>query len=232
MKPYYEHAGITMYHGDCREVIGHFGALQPCADLDVAIITDPPYGISHRRGKCADRGKGVTLGATEMIGDSEPFDPSPWVKYPSVVLWGANWFADHLPAGRWLIWDKQDYGGSGDFSEAEIAWHNKGKAIKIFRHMWLGVQRASEVGESRTHPTQKPVALMAWCIKQAGLPACVIDPFAGSGSTLIAAKNLNRKAIGIEIEEKYCEIAAKRLSQEVLQFEEELPNMELPVRLQ
>ncbi len=208
MKPYYEHAGITIYHGDCREILH--------ALPDGAIVSDPPYGIMHKRGACANRGKGVTIG-TEGIKGDEHFDPAPLLQFENVILWGANYYADALPrSGRWLIWDKQEQGGSGDFSEAEIAWHSKGRAIKFFRHMWLGVQRASEVGESRLHPTQKPIALMSWCILQAGDAQTVLDPFMGSGTTLVAAKNLGRKAVGIELEEKYCEIAAKRLSQEVL----------------
>lgn len=213
VKPYYEEAGIQIFHGDCREILPTLGPV----DL---VLTDPPYGISHRRGICGDRGKGWTLGASRIHGDESPFDPTPFIAN-ECILWGANYYSDKLPAavGRWLIWDKQCHGGSGDFSEAEIAWHNRGSAVKFFRHMWLGVQRASEVGESRLHPTQKPMALMRWCIQQAKASGgTILDPFMGSGTTLRAAKDLGRKAIGIEIEEKYCEIAAKRLSQGVLAF--------------
>lgn len=212
MRPYYSHAGITIYHGDCREILPHL----PKVD---AVITDPPYGIAHRRGTAKDRGKGVSLGCVGIQGDAIAFDPSRWLTFPEVIMWGANFFSAALPAGRWLIWDKQEHGGSGDFSEAEIAWHSKGNAIKMFRHMWLGVQRASEVGEERLHPTQKPVALMAWCIGQCRTnPQTILDPFMGSGTTLVAAKNLGRKAIGIEIEERYCAIAVQRLQQEVFDF--------------
>jgi site-specific DNA-methyltransferase (adenine-specific) len=211
MTPYYEQDGMTIYHGDCRDILP---SLHPSL-----VLTDPPYGIGHRRGSCGDRGKGVTLGAAEIIGDAYPFDPSPLLTIPEVILWGANYYGRRLPeSGRWLIWDKQEYGGSGDFSEAEIAWHSVGRAVKIFRHMWLGVQRASEIGESRLHPTQKPVNLMKWCIGQAKSDGVILDPFMGSGTTLRAAKDLGRRAIGIEIEERYCEIAAKRLSQRVLDF--------------
>lgn len=214
MKPYYEHAGITIYNGDCREIL-------PALAGDWLVVSDPPYGINHRRGRAGDRGKGATTGTVGIAGDKEPFDPSHLYVFSELLLWGANYYAKRLPEqGRWLIWDKQCHGGSGDFSEAEIAWHSEGSATKFFRHMWLGVQRDSEVGESRLHPMQKPVALMLWCIKQSKSARPVLDPYMGVGPTLVAAKTLGRRAIGIEIEERYCEIAAKRLSQEVLPFAE------------
>lgn len=212
MTPYYEQDGITIYHGDCRDLAAQLGSFD-------AVVSDPPYGISHRRGLAGDRGKGCcTIGTAGIVGDDAPFDPVPWIANEA-ILWGANYYADRLPSGRWLLWDKQCHGGSGDFSEFEIAWHNRKKAIKAFRHMWLGVQRDSEVGQPRLHPTQKPVALMRWCITQLETDGVVLDPFMGSGPTLEAAKLLGRRAIGIEIEERYCEIAAKRLAQGVLPME-------------
>lgn len=210
LEPYYQDDAVTIYHVDCR-------ALLPCLPKIAVVISDPPYGIAHRRGVCSSRGKGVTLGAGGIEGDIYPFNPALLLGFPEQILWGANYYADKLPPrGRWLIWDKQEHGGSGDFSEAEIAWHSEGRAVKVFRHMWLGVQRMSEVGEKRLHPTQKPVALFSWCIQQAKSQGVILDPFMGSGSAIRAAKDLGRKAIGIEIEEKYCEIAAGRMLQEVL----------------
>ena len=211
MKPYYEHAGITIYHGDCRDLL-------PTLGDDCVVVSDPPYGVSHSRGRSSDRGKGKALGASLIHGDCDPFDPAPLLRFAEVIIWGANYYAARLPdQGRWLIWDKQGHGGSGDFSEAEIAWHSRGRAVKFFRHMWLGVQRASEVGAPRLHPTQKPERLFTWCISQLhGATGIIVDPYMGSGTLLVAAKQCGRRAIGIEIEERYCEIAAKRLSQEVM----------------
>jgi DNA methylase len=146
----------------------------------------------------------------------EPFDPSPFLGFRSVLLWGANHFSTRLPRGRWLAWDKLDGVPTFDsFSDVEFAWHNHPGASRIFRYLWKGLLKA-HAGEIRQHPTAKPVALMEWCIAQADAPGLILDPFCGTGPTLVAAKNLGRSAIGIEIEAKYCEIAVKRLRQEVL----------------
>ena len=200
---------VQLYHGDCLE----FMRTLPAGSVD-AVVTDPTYGINHKRGRARNRGKGITLGTNGIIGDKTPFDPRPFLNFPIVLLWGANWYSDKLPGGRWLIWDKQEHGGSGDFSEAEIAWCNTGQSIKIFRHMWLGVQRASEVGDTRLHPTQKPVALMRWCLQVARVPrgATVFDPFMGSGTTGVACVQTGRNFIGCEIDVGYFEIAQRRIS--------------------
>lgn len=193
----------TLYCGDCRDILPTLGKVD-------AVVTDPPYGINHRRGKSADRGKGITLGADCSEWDAEPFNPMHILGFSRVVCWGANFYADKLPGGRWLLWDKQNGGGAGDFSEFEIAWDSHGTAIKAFRHMWLGVQRDSEVGEARLHPTQKPVALMRWCIGFSAHPR-IIDPFMGCATTGVAAVQMGRDFIGIEREPKYFDIACKRI---------------------
>lgn len=235
MSDYYESPDgrIKLYRADCLDV------LPTLTGVD-AVVTDPPYGISHKRGSCADRGKGITLGASGIIGDNEPFDPSPWLAFPNVILWGANWFSNKLPPGRWLIWDKQEYGGSGDFSEAEIAWHNKGSAVRFFRHMWLGVQRSSQVGEARLHPTEKPVMLMLWCLEQTKVKAgeTVLDPFMGSGTTGVSCLRTGRSFIGIEKDPKHFQTALERIKRELAQPDmflapppkrKEQPDMFLPV---
>jgi site-specific DNA-methyltransferase (adenine-specific) len=102
--------------------------------------------------------------------------------------------------------------------ECELIWTNLADAVHVFRNRWMGLVRDSEHGE-HYHPTQKPVALMRWLIERfTKTGERILDPYMGSGSTLVAAKSVDRRAIGIEIEERYCEIAAKRLAQSVMQF--------------
>ena len=131
------------------------------------------------------------------------------------MLFGGNYFADRLPtASGWIVWDKmrpEDL----DQATAELAWTNFVKGVRVFRFLWNGMIRASD--EMLQHPTQKPVALMTWILSLRWTPpGTVLDPFMGSGTTLVAAKQLGRRAIGIEIEEKYCEIAIERLRQRSL----------------
>tara|TARA_R110002095_G_scaffold133065_3_gene115537 strand:+ start:2989 stop:3654 length:666 start_codon:yes stop_codon:yes gene_type:complete len=209
MRPYYEHGGITIYHGDCREILP---TLEP-VDL---VLTDPPYGIGYDGG-ASQRGS-QKLGP--VIGDDEHFDPSLFLDYPDVICWGANNYAQRLPnLGQFYVWDKVLRNGLDvRIAECEFAWHLKGTKPRVFRHLWSGAYRTGEeAGRRSVHPTQKPVALMRWCIERVpGDPQTILDPFMGSGTTLRAAKDLHRKAIGIEIEERYCEIAADRLRQNVL----------------
>lgn len=213
MKPYYEEAGITIYHGDCRDILPHL----PKVDL---VLTDPPYGISLKTAY-RQRGRGRLAKCRdypEIIGDEKPFNPKFLLELNlPMVLWGANYYADKLfPASGWLVWDKRVLDITNDQADCELAWTNFVKGVRIFRHMWNGFLRDSQRGEGN-HPAEKPVRLINWIL---GLPwtptGVILDPFMGSGTTLRAAKDLGRKAIGIEIEEKYCEIAANRLSQEVL----------------
>ena len=210
MKPYYEHGGITIYHGDCREVM-------PGLEADV-VVADPPYGINYDGGKSHHAAQ--DLG--RVLGDDAPFDPSPLLGFKDVLVWGANNYAQDLPRqGQWYVWDKVIKNGLNvRIAECEFAWHLKGTKPRVFRHLWSGAFRASEHGRRSQHPTQKPEALMRWCIERVKTPGTILDPFMGSGTTLRAAKDLGRKAIGIELEERYCEIAANRLQQEVFEFPE------------
>lgn len=219
MKPYYEDtkSGITIYHGDCREIIPQLGE----ADL---VLTDPPYGVSLNTSYKSSQ-RGVLAGANDyppVYGDDKPFSPDFLLRFANLILWGSNYYADKLPpSGQWLIWDKRDGIGFNDQADCELAWTRgtRGTVPRIFAHRWNGMIKDSEKDQRRCHPTQKPLALMSWCLSFFPDAVSIVDPFMGSGTTLRAAKDLGRKAIGIEIEEKYCEIAAKRLSQEVLPLE-------------
>ncbi len=212
MKPYYKSkSGITIYHGDCRDVLPTL----PKVDL---VLTDPPYGVNWDTDyrSMTPSPKSVVRQAGRIVAqykhapvknDNKPFDPAPWLKFPKVILFGANCFSERLPMGRWLVWDKRFASGAAFLADAEVAWMKGGHGVYIYAQTWQGFCRS----EKTQHPTQKPIGLMEWCIGKSRTTGLILDPFMGAGSTLVAAQNLNRQAIGIEIEEKYCEIAAKRL---------------------
>tara|TARA_Y100001956_G_scaffold66547_1_gene68145 strand:- start:15 stop:641 length:627 start_codon:yes stop_codon:yes gene_type:complete len=206
MKPYYQDKSVTIYNADCREVL-------PTLDKVDLVLTDPPYGIN------AARHRNSQINGWKDYGEREE---SLWDKETpeqdlinlsvgagkDVIVWGGNYFV--LPPSQgWLVWDK----GQRNFSlaDCELAWTNRDKATRIFNY-----SRGSAMQDGKQHPTQKPCALMRWCIGFFPDAQTVLDPFMGSGTTLRAAKDLGRKAIGIEISEEYCEIASKRMSQEVL----------------
>jgi len=212
-KPYYEEPGITIYNSDCRDIIPH---LEP-VDL---VLTDPPYGIGESNEKNLSRGK---LANPTDYGHYD-WDKKPIDKYAlekcickgeKAIVFGGNFF-ELPPSSCWLVWDKIN---TRDFADGELAWTNFKSAVRIFRFMWNGMLKAGEMrGIKRVHPTEKPPELMRWCIAQAGEPQTILDPFMGSGTTLRAAKDLGRKAIGIEISEDYCKIAIQRLRQETFSF--------------
>lgn len=206
MKPYYEQDGITIYHGDCREVLPGVGAFD-------AVLTDPPYGLG-------DRWKGGG-GTAKTSWRFDPAEARAWdgatvdgverlaTAAPEVIIWGGNYYV--LPPKRcWLVWDKKQ-NDQWTTGQAELAWTNLDRPVRVFR--FAQCEQATE--GPKYHPTQKPLALMQWCLKWT-TGRVILDPFAGSGTTLVAAKNLGRRAIGIEIEERYCEVAARRLTQGVL----------------
>ena len=207
---YYSNDGIVIYHADCRAILPDL----PKVDL---VLTDPPYGVSH---DALHRSNGSKMwGSEKVIGDEKPFDPKPLLTFPRLIIWGANNFASRLPdSAGWIVWDKSPRGIRKGFvySHAELAWTNLIGHVEKIECLWEG---ASRQGEEFLHPTQKPVGLMRELIKQfSGESDTILDPFMGSGTTLVAAKSLGRNAIGIEIELKYVEIAIKRLEQEYIKF--------------
>lgn len=207
--------------GDATLYRGSNVAILPLLEKFDACITDPPYGIGESSKKVASR---------ERLAKPVDYGHFDWdEKAPSkeeinaciasarrAVIFGGNYF--HLPpTAKWLVWDKIN---SGDFADCELAWTNVPGAVRIFRHMWNGMLRDSERGTPRVHPTQKPVAVMGWCIEQAGKPddiRTIIDPYMGSGTTGVAAIQLGRKFVGIERDQRYFDIACKRIEQAVAQ---------------
>jgi site-specific DNA-methyltransferase (adenine-specific) len=205
MKPYFEFGGISIYHGDSREILPKLGRF----DL---LLTDPPYGINADRDRNCAKNGWVDYGSSGW--DKEPVSDELLAlcrsKAEASVIWGGNYFDLPISMG-WLVWDK----GQRDFSlaDGELAWTDQNRALRIFTF-----SRAAALQDGRSHPTQKPLVLMKWCLTFFPLAKSVLDPFMGSGTTLRAAKDAGLTAVGIEREEKYCEIAAKRMAQEVMEF--------------
>jgi DNA modification methylase len=204
-KPYYSHAGIEIYHGDCREVLPSLG------NFDM-LLTDPPYGVMAE-GSAASRRFLGNGDAGSLAWDIRPTRELLQVLLDicvSAFIWGGCQM-ELGPTDGWLIWDKQNDGLN--FGEVEFCWTNLKFAPRVYRERCVGLNGG------RQHPTEKPIGLMKWCVGFAPEPRTILDPFMGSGTTLRAAKDLNLTALGIELSERYCEIAAKRLSQEVFSFE-------------
>ena len=220
--PYYDEGGITIYHADCRDILPHL----PKVDL---VLTDPPYGIG--------------LAANPF---RQKFEKSSWddtvpsdscfnlilSKSAQAIIWGGNYFSYlwKTPSRGFLYWNKMNH--HDNRCDGEMAWTNIEQCSRHIDYMWDGNRygfpgKINGVGLTtiRVHPTEKPAAVMAWCINFVPTASTILDPFMGSGTTLVAAKDLGRRAIGIEICEKYCEISARRLQQEVLHFGNEEPDI-------
>lgn len=219
MTPYYEDGSCTIYHGDCREV-----ELPAEADL---VLTDPPYGIAYKAQARGTEGPGRLEGQT-VRADDEPFDPRWLLTFGRCVIFGANHFAHLLPPGGWIVWSKvQDnrwcHGAYSTRSLAEVAWTNCHSYTGLFNCFWAGspMHRLGEERGSQLHPTQKPVALMRWIVDRNTEPGdLVLDPYMGSGPVARACADLGRRYVGVELEERYCEAAVKRLGQSVMDFGE------------
>jgi DNA modification methylase len=210
VKPYYESDGVWLYHGDCRELL----PLIPNGSVDL-VLTDPPYGIGYDgtwlTSLHIERGKPANKCDAKMVGDDGLVPLEMLWRFPRRMIWGFPYLHDPAATG-WIVWDKQPgVARRGITAPVECASTTCRKGWDVYRCMWGGYMR--EAGEIRyKHPTQKPMKVCLLPIDEwTTADETVLDPFAGSGTTLVAACKLSRQAIGIEIEERYCEIAAKRL---------------------
>jgi len=204
----------TLYLGDCRDI------LPTLTGVD-AVVTDPPYGVNYRHGGNFSHEKQVAVRHVnvKITGDDEPFDPSPFLAFGKIALFGANNFASKLPDSRgWLVWNKRSGMQPMDQGDCELIWTNQDKSIKQIEFMWSGVCRdGEENGSISLHPTQKPIDVMVWIINQLGNPVTILDPFMGSGTTGVACARLGRRFIGIECEKKYFDISCERIDREYAQ---------------
>jgi DNA modification methylase len=209
--PYYEADGIQLYHGDCREITKWLAA-------DV-LCTDPPYGMAYESNFNRDRRNAKKGRPVAGDNDTDLRDRilSMWGDRPALVF--GRWNVPR-PVGvkHRLVWDKGNTVGMGDLS---MPWGPTDEEIYVLGKGFVGSRESNVIrvqmlmsGDRRRpdHPTPKPVGLLDRLVAKCP-PGVIADPFAGSGSTLIAARNQGRKAIGVEIEERYCELAAKRLQQ-------------------
>ena len=231
MTPYYEDSHVQIFHGDCVDVMTcQWAAFRTGTSAFDLLCTDPPYGL--KQGKRGERGgSGAKVQKTGMFagkprtyqgeyGADSDWDSELAPEGVAVarslakhqIIFGGNYY--HLPPSScWLVWDKEN--GETSFADCELAWTNLKKAVRKLTYRWNGMlQEPGVPREQREHPTQKPEAVMRWALMQAPQDVrTVLDPFTGSGTTLVAAKRLGKKAIGIEREERYCEIAARRCAQ-------------------
>jgi hypothetical protein len=224
MKPYYEAEGIVIYHGDCREVLPQI-VRSNCG----ALVVDPPYGIAHQ----SDWTDALYGNVAAAYGDGSVAGDEDLTVRDYVLAWNAG--AAALVFGSWkhsqpagthtvLVWDKGAASGMGDLS---IPWKPSWEEIYVIGRGFIGSRDEGvlkgfyvppRISMGRQHPMEKPVSLLRYLISKTP-SGTVIDPCCGSGPTLRAAKDLGRRAIGIEISEAYCDLAARRLSQEVFPLE-------------
>ncbi len=224
MTPYYEHAGITIYHGDCREVFYGVVPMSPAV-----FITDPPYGVELGTSDSRGNKHGLAKQGYEHSGDTF----SEWCQLVPIVLEQCvvSLVRGCVFVGKHVTYFPQPSVVGGVYCPAGVGRNQWGYTnfMPVFFYgvnptLQFGakqtVLRSTETSEVNGHPCPKPDGWMRWLVNLATVPGdIVVDPFMGSGTTLVAAKRLGRKAIGIEIEEKYCEIAVKRLAQEALPLE-------------
>ena len=211
MSVYYSDESVTLYHGDAREIT-------EWAAADV-LVTDPPYGMAQQSGR------GGKFGDLRIVGDDDTT-----ARDTILDLWGARpalmfgrWSAPRPPGTRMVLtWEKGNHVGMGDLS---LPWKPNTEEVYVLGSGFVGHRGTSVLRHhapaparrlGRQHPTENPVSLMRDLLAKCPPEWVVADPFAGSGTTLRAAADLGRRAVGVEIDEAYCEVLARRLAQGAL----------------
>lgn len=202
--------GQRLILGDCLQVMPTLGRFD-------AVVTDPPYGIGEASGKAKTRKRAGNAKWVKDYGSKEWDNQTCEAEIAlarSIAKWqvifGGNYY-DLPPTKCWLVWDKLN--GETDFADCELAWTNLPQAVRRIKFLWNGWNLGGN--ESRgDHPTQKPIEVMRWCITHLKPPAeTILDPFMGSGTTLVACQKLGRKGTGIELDPEYFEIACRRVDE-------------------
>lgn len=197
-----------LIQGDCLEVMKELGEVD-------AVVTDPPYGIGEGNKKGQSR---VNQAAPKQYAGTDGWDDTPaTINHINAIkgisqhqiIFGGNYFEGLGPTSCWLVWDKQN--GDSDFADCELAWTNLKKAVRRIYWRWNGMIRKGD--DVREHPTQKPVGVMEWCLTHVKDAETILDPFMGSGTTLVACAKMGRKGIGIELDADYFDIACKRVEE-------------------
>ena len=202
--PWKRHVRIgdcDLYEGDCLAIMPTLGRVD-------AVVTDPPYGIGRDGQKKTTGGNGGRKAYAFKGWDVERPDPVIFDMLRAIsdeqIIWGGNYFADLFPPSmRWLFWDK---GQRINQSDGELAWTSQQCALRVFEKNRMAIQIDGAV-----HPTQKPVALMEWCLGFLPNAQTILDPFMGSGTTLVACAKMGRKGVGIELDPEYFDIACRRV---------------------
>ena len=198
----------TLYLGDCREILPSLGKVD-------AVVSDPPYGINYKGGSTGKSGISTTKKRfTETIrGDDRPFDPGLFIAMGARCCFtGAQHFAKRLPGGAFHVWIKRGPYAPIDQADGDLIWISGDKTpLRIVDMVWRGICRNVENTEPIEHPTQKPVALMAWCIEKTVTSGTILDPFMGSGTTGVACVRLGRRFVGVEIDSRHFDTACRRI---------------------
>lgn len=207
MEPFYKKRGIIIYKGDCLKLLRELSNEY----IFKILLTDPPYGLgnSWKRTSFGTNGKSRLWNGTVPQWDIETHQEVFNVLKklaPHSIIWGGNNY-ETPKSGKWLIWDKKQ---KTTRAECEMAWTNLNGGHKIFRMSRIDAY-VNKAEFKKVHPTEKPIQLLRWCIEQVNKEGLIIDPFMGVGTTLFAAASLGREAVGIELDESYCNEAVRRL---------------------